>query len=307
MLATFLLASSVTITLPDAAKVTGTEMTVGAIATVTGDDPAEVKRVEALSLGYAPAPGFSRLMQAERISADLKRLVPELELEVTGALRCRVTPSVVTLTAAKLLEESGRVLRAGFEGADAKITATGPLSDLVVPAAAQTLELEASLPEKERAAGTWNVPVVVRIDGNVYRTVWTSWTVELWERQYVLRRAVSAGMTLRAEDFEVARVPVGPGVSNRTLQPATFGHAVARRDLAKGAVVTDGDVQRQVVIKRGDTISLEVHSGTIIVRALAIAQRDARVGDRIPVRLEQTGKELVAIVRGPETAEFQIK
>ncbi len=38
MIATFLLASSVTVTLPDAVKVTGTEMTVGAIATVTGNE-----------------------------------------------------------------------------------------------------------------------------------------------------------------------------------------------------------------------------------------------------------------------------
>ena len=68
----FLLSLGVQIELPTEARVRGAELDVGSVAQVTGDDAAEVERVRAISLGYAPAPGYSRLLQVERIAREIQ-------------------------------------------------------------------------------------------------------------------------------------------------------------------------------------------------------------------------------------------
>lgn len=307
MIAALLLTTGVTVSLPETVEVKGTELTVGVIAQVSGEDAALVARVEAVSLGYAPAPGFSRLLNQQHVASDLRRLMPSVEFKLAGAPRCRVTPVVVTVSATQVLEEAGATMRAAFAGADTRITSGGVLRDVVVPAARETFELRASLRERVPRAGSWSVPVEVLVDGAVYRTIWTQWNVEVWERCHVLRRNVRAGQALSYEDFELARVPVGKGRRSNALELEAFGDATALRALAKGEVITERDVKRTVVIKRGDTIGLQVRRGNVTVRTLAVALRDACVGDRLPVRLEKTGKEFMAVVTGPESVELRLK
>jgi hypothetical protein len=76
-----------TVTLPVDAKVKGTEIELGELCLVAGLDGELVARVRALELGYAPAPGFSRLLTAERIRAELARALPGVEIRVTGESR----------------------------------------------------------------------------------------------------------------------------------------------------------------------------------------------------------------------------
>lgn len=307
MFAALLLSTGVTVSLPETIEVKGTELTVGSIAQVTGQDAALVARVEAASLGYAPAPGYSRLLDGQRVAADLRQLMPSVQFQVTGAPRCRVTPEVVTLTAARLLQEADSALRGALEGEDVRITTSAQLADLQVPAPQEAMELRARLRDGAPRAGAWSVPVEILVDGEVYRTVWTRWEVELWERRHVLRHSVRAGQNLSSADFELVRVPVGSRSAHQALAPAALGDATARRALAKGAVVTDRDVERRVVIARGETIYLEVLRGRLRVRCLATALRDAHVGDHLPVRIQTSGKEFTALVTGPDSVELRLK
>ena len=307
MFAALLITTGITVSLPATVEVKGTELTIGAIAQVSGENADLVARVEAMSLGYAPAPGFSRLLDQQRVAQDLRRMLPSVTIQLSGASHCRVTPSVVTISAARLLEEAGSTMREAFAGADTRITAGRNVSDVLVPSGRESLELRAALREHTPRAGAWSVPVEIVIDGAVYRTVWTTWNVDVWARRHVLNRNIRAGESLSGADFDLIRVPVTPGPLARGLEPGALSHAKARRALAKGDVITDRDIERAVVIKQGDTIGIEVRRGQVTVRALAIALRDARIGDRLPVRVEKTGKEFNAVVTGPESVELRLK
>lgn len=307
MFAALLITTGITVSLPSTVEVMGTELTIGAIAQVSGEDADLVARVEAMSLGYAPAPGFSRLLDQRRVAQDLQRMLPSVTIQLSGASHCRVTPSVVTISAAMLLEEAGGTMREAFGSADTRITAGRNVSDVLVPRGKESLQLRAALRERTPRAGAWSVPVEILIDGAVYRTVWTTWNVEVWARRQVLNRDVRAGESLSEADFDLVRVPLGPGPLTQALEPGALSHAKARRALAKGEVVTDRDLQRAVVIKQGDTIGIQVRRGQVTVRALAVALRDARIGDRLPVRVQKTGKEFNAVVTGPESVELRLK
>lgn len=305
MLGTLLLTTGVTITLPQEVTVQGTELTVGAIATVTGEDIELVRRIEALSLGYAPAPGYSRLLDVERVAMQLSQRMPSVKFSFAGSPRCHVTPDVITVTETKLLAEAGEAMRGLFANSEARITAKGELNDVVIPRGKDSFSMKAKLPDQPVRAGAWNVPVELIVDGEVYRTVWTRWDVELWQRRYVLRRSVDVGEAIYANDFHMSRVALKPGMTERQLAPAAFDRAVARRPLSAGSIVTDKDVTRPVLVNRGDVLTLELTRGELVIRTVAFANQSGRLGDRIPVKLELTGKVVNATVTGPDTVELK--
>src|SRR5687768_12548967 len=108
MLLLALLFGGVTVTLSPQAKVRGTEIALGSIAAVSGDDAALVARVRELRLGYAPAPGYSRLLAGELLQAELTRTLPGTAVELKGAAACRVLPATEVV--------GGRAIEAAAKG-----------------------------------------------------------------------------------------------------------------------------------------------------------------------------------------------
>jgi flagella basal body P-ring formation protein FlgA len=140
------------------------------------------------------------------------------------------------------------------------------------------------------------VGVQILVDGDLYQTVWTAWSVELWERHPVLTRNVMRGEALSPSVVETRRVRLGAGFRGEPLGANALLGSVAVRDLAAGSVLFGRDVQRKRLIERGDIISVEVRRGTITARTTAIAQQDGRRGDRIRVQATTSGRELVGVV-----------
>ena len=295
--------------LPPEARVQGMELTLGQVATVSGSDSELVARAGALSLGYSPAPGFQRVLELERLRALLLRDLGDVTVNVTveGAERCRVRTATTTVTVERLRQEARAALRASLGEADVDVLPIGSLVALEVPEPREELTLQAVGSGRELGAGTWTIPVRVYVDGELYRTVSTSWEVALWERRSVLRRAVSAGDSLRPEDFETRRVRVGAGPEARALPPEVLEQAVAARNLEEGAVLSEHDVERRLVLHRGDVVSLEVQRGKVVVRALVTSLGEGRIGDRVRVRCDRTGKELVARVRSGELVAMTLE
>lgn len=295
-----------TLELPAEVRVRGLEMTLGEVATVTGADATTVADVRALELGYAPAPGFQRVLDAARLQALVARSFPDVALSLAGSPRCRVLAATATVTPAELIAEARDALGARFGGKDFELDLQNELAELEVPEPRQGIVLEAALAASEHGVGTWSVPVRVLVDGELYRTVFTSWHVSRWERRQVLARPIRAGEVIRLEDVETRRVRVATGPEASPLAEGAFGHAVATRDLPAGAVVTERDVERTTVLRRGDAVSLEILRGGVQVRALAVALADGRVGDRIRVRCEKTSRELVAVVRSRQLVVLEL-
>jgi len=150
------------------------------------------------------------------------------------------------------------------------------------------------------------VPVEVLVDGVRYRTVWTSWRVDVWETRPVLSRPVRAGEELRPELFSRARVQVGRTVGMEPLDPSQVAGAVAKHDLAQGEGVTAMDVHRPAAVVLGATLFLRVKKGPIEARVSALALETGAVGDRIRIKTVEAGQELVATVVGRDLCEITL-
>ncbi len=294
MLATLLL-SGVTVVLPMEAPARGTELKLGAIAEVRGDDPALVERVRAFELGATPAPGFTRLLHAHRLREDLARAFPGLELKVTGEPACRVEPVVAEVSGADLQAAAAAEIATAFAGQDVSYEPRQPILPVSVPAGSVAptfrVRITGALPD----SGVLAVPVQVLVDGAPYRTVWTSWTVSRYEVLPVLARPLKNGESIQPSFLQNKRVEAN-GMRAKALPASMLVGAVAARDLSAGAPVTALDVHRPAVIGLGDDVTLEVRKGPICARVAAVSLGTAAIGDRLRVRSTSNEAEHSALV-----------
>ena len=175
------LLAGVTVTLPAEAHVRGSEIELGELCQVVGFDPDTLARARVVVLGYAPAPGFTRVLTADRLRAELTRALPDTPLRVLGESICRVQPEVEELSSEALQEVARLELQRAFEGIEATLTLVEAIPSLRLPQGDHGSELRARAPAGPRASGTLGVPVEVWVDGQCYRTIWTSWRVDVWE------------------------------------------------------------------------------------------------------------------------------
>ncbi|HEX6885523.1 MAG TPA: flagellar basal body P-ring formation chaperone FlgA [Planctomycetota bacterium] len=302
----FLPQAGVTVTLPVEARVKGTEIELGELCLVTGLDAELVARVRALELGYAPAPGFSRLFAAERLQAELERAVPGLRVTLAGERACRVWPEIEELAPATLEEAARTELARAFAGREAVFVLAEPIPAVTVPLGERGGRLVARPHQGALVSGVIGVPIEVLVDDLRYRTVWTSWRVDVWETRPVLARAVRAGEELRPDLFASARVQVASASTLEALDPRQVVGSVAKRDLAPGERVTAHDVHRPAAITLGATLFLRVKKGSIEARVSAVALETGSVGDRIRVKTADGRQELVATVVGRDLCEITL-
>jgi len=300
------LASAVTVELPMESFAGGTEIEVHEVAVVSGADAEAVALIESIELGYAPAPGYSRLLHADRIQLLLERKAPHIKVRMIGQRATRVWPEVEEIAKSEVEAIALAELRRTYQTADATFRLAATLPTIVVPASASSHSLRATVDERKLASGTISVPVEVIVDGATYRTVWTSWKSEVYETLPVLKQPVKAGEVMSPEMFERRRVRRMSGARAKPLASIQLLGAVAARDLAPGSVVVGTDVHRPALVTKGDTIFLCVKKGGITARVSAVALSTGAAGDRIRVRATGTNQDLTAVITSRDVAEIDL-
>jgi flagella basal body P-ring formation protein FlgA len=227
----------------------------------------------------------------ERLRADLARTLPGTAVEVGGAASCRVLPATEVVAGPAIEAAARGELLRRLEGGDVELSLAGELPDVEVPCGERALELRAVVDSAARAGGSVSVPVRLMVDGALYRTVWTSWRVAVWEEACVPARAILAGETISLDMLEKRRVASG---GEPALPAALCLGATAARELAPGQPLRESDLLRPLLVRRGDPLFLEVRRGGIHARIGAVADSDARAGERLRVTVLDTRRSLTA-------------
>ena len=281
---------TVTITLPLEAHIQGTEIELGEVASLEGDAEL-VARLEALELGYAPAPGYSRLLRMDQIRSTLLRRAPEVSVRFRGQHASRIWPQVEEV-GAQAIEEAARTALLRFVGASAaSLSPIGEIQGVKVPASAQGATLRARV--EGTSGATTSVAVEVLVDSGIYRTLWTRWTAERWVDVPVLARDVAVGEVFTAAHFHTERRSVA-GPVPAALSPDTLIGTSATRPLQAGSIVRQTDMRRSFAIRAGENLVLAVKKGAVEARVPAVALEAAAIGSRLRVRLAAGEQDLTA-------------
>lgn len=290
-----LLTLGVRVELAPEAHVTGAELTLGSIASVQGADPAEVAAVSAVRLGYAPAPGYSRLLQTSRIARELGLQAPEVQVSFVGARATRVWPELEVVRGATIESVAREELQRLTGAVDASFELVQPASDLQVPSGRAPAGLSAKLEGGRLTPGQVSIPVQISVDGNPWRSVWSTWNVTMWDTRPVLARDAAAGTAITPDMLVLRRMPVESveGLTAEKLVGASFARA-----MKAGEAIQPADVVRAVLVQTGAILTLEVRKGAITARVNVTAEEAGARGDRVRVRLMDSERTMQALVLG---------
>ena len=289
-----------TVDLPLSADVRGREVTLGAVARVACDDDALRGQLEAFDLGYAPAPGYSRLLYGYRIEEEIERAFPGLDVQVSGERSVRVRPVVERIEAEALERAALRAVEAAAVGGDFAIRSRGDVAELLVPAGAEPARLVVKPLDAPLASGSVSVPVEVWVDGSPYRTRWAAFEVVEWQTVAVLAVDLPPGTVLEAAHFRMERITRQPGEAAAPLPVAALVGSATARGLRAGRAVTELDVHRPLAIVSGSQVYVEVRRGSVVARSLGAAIDSGSIGDRIRVTVQPSGREMRGVVAGRE-------
>jgi flagella basal body P-ring formation protein FlgA len=305
MLTTLLLAGA-TITLPIRAEVHGTEFTLGQVAAIESTDATEVARLEAVKLGYAPSPGFSRLLQAARIEETVRRQAPDLEFRIAGQPACRVHPAIERVDPKDLVAFAEKELEKLALGQDASWVLSQVVPAIEVPAGAGKSTLRVRRGAQKFLGGPVSIPVQVEVDGEPYRTVYVTWDVSLFETVPVLVKDVPAGARLTPAMFARERRRVVASGLKKPLGQTQVVGSIAARDMRAGVPVAEIDVHRPIAVQIGRSVTLEVVRGPIQARTNGIALESGAVGDRIRVNLQPQNREMTGVIVGQDYVRLDL-
>jgi flagella basal body P-ring formation protein FlgA len=137
-------------------------------------------------------------------------------------------------------------------------------------------------------------------------TASSSWTVyvpiaiEAQTPVLVLRRAANRGARLTSEDVEIqTRVVQGTGASYLT-DVAELGGRTLKRPLGAGAALTVDAMMDDMVVKRGQRVTLLAAVGGLEVRAAGVAMNDAAAQGRVKVQNITSNRIVEGVVESPD-------
>lgn len=290
------LLGGVVVELPPSAKVRGTELRLGDVATIRGDDEALVRMVSNHVLGQTPSPGYARQLVRDDIARELRALLGDTDLAVRGAPLVRISTLTMTITAEDQITEARQALVEIFQGRDVEFQNRGVVEHLIMPEPRESFSIKARTASLRATPGPQGVAVDVTVDGVLWRTLWSSWNVDIYENWPVLRTAVKKGETLLSAHFDDRRIKLGTGRITLPLGRDAYGVAVAKQDMPVGRLVLEEDVTRAWTVMRGDRVQLEVRSGEVVAHVRGTIITNGRVGDRVSVKLDVNDREVVAVV-----------
>ena len=77
------------------------------------------------------------------------------------------------------------------------------------------------------------------------------------------------------------------------------------RGLPAGSIVHVDDLRIENIVRHGEPLSVEITHGSFHIKVDGIAQRNGRIGEKIPVRVSKTKKEIFAEVVGEGRVRMQ--
>jgi flagella basal body P-ring formation protein FlgA len=146
-----------------------------------------------------------------------------------------------------------------------------------------------------------SVPIALRVDGKLARTVVAGYRVTTYVHTATAARDLAPGRVLAESDLALARIASNgrPAVGLDVLVGRKLSSATA-----KGAPLYVEQTVPDTVVKPGQAAILLVRDGIVVLTVDVVARTGGAIGDTVTVFNPQTHKAIAAIVTGPNRVEL---
>ncbi len=278
-------AAPVTVAVNAEATVTGPIITLGELATITGDDKERIKALAAIKLGNASSPGHRLALTSDTLGVRLAGAGADL-----SDINWLVPPTIIITTAAQTI--SGDRLQAAASEAlltqlsgdgdtELSVTPLGTPPDVMAPLG--SVDLKAEFPAGIRFNAPTAAVVAISADGRPFTTVSLRFNVKAYQQVVVAARNIAAREAITADSVRTERREIGKMAGYITDTGKVLGLA-ARRPITAGTPLTEAAVDKPLMVKRGTVVTILVKAGGMIITAGGQAMQDGREGELIRVQ-----------------------
>lgn len=287
--------------LRDTVLLAGETLTLGDVAEISYPDPEWENALRKLSLGVPPLPGEERVITPQDIyTRVVARRIPNLDyIYFSGAPFVRVQAAGVLLEGSSVAARLREALRDRFPQAE-RIEVT--LEDDRIPFPSS--DFQVVLPGTLKP---WGVQRAVLVDAQGTKKREVRFTVSVYQPVVRAARDLRPGETIREGDVTLQVEPLSLE-TERALGSleAVLGKPV-RRTVRAGDVLTPALLGKDVLIKRGDLVTLVAQYKGVVVTAPGKARGEGTLGDRIVVENLSSRKRMEGIIVDERTVQVVVQ
>lgn len=101
----------------------------------------------------------------------------------------------------------------------------------------------------------------------------------------ITKRVIRIGEIIQKDDIEISKVDVSSTNESELVNNIDnlYGK-IARNGIPKGSVIKKNDITNEILIKKGQIITIVAQSGAVTIKTLGTALQDGGIGDMIRVK-----------------------
>ena len=167
-------------------------------------------------------------------------------------------------------------------------------------------EIKPRLIAQNAQIGINTIALDIMVDGSLFSSVNTALQVKAVAEVLVANTTIRQGDVVslsntQAEMRDISKI-------NSPIDSGSISDGsgwIAKRTINVGTVLTSIDIKSQPIIKRGQTITLRVICGAVLLTTTAQAKQDGIIGDSIQVRSDVSSADVQAVVVEQGIAEIR--
>jgi flagella basal body P-ring formation protein FlgA len=292
-------AADVELSLKSEALVMGPRIRLAEVAVLSERDPA-TPALAAIDLGGAPLPGYGDRFTRREIERLIRMQGLQGQVVWHGAEAVRIERMSHAYATAALSAAAQAYLQGLLQGEFKRVELelAEPLPAVQVPYGEVSLKPR-PLPFEQAVHRRVAVWMDVAVDGTFVRSVTVPFRVAAYKPVLVAVRDLPAGAIPQCDLLQTREMDVAALDSPPLPADCHFAQGHLKRALAQGAPLLKLNLQTPVAVAHGDSVSLQMIDGALILESRAIAMADGEVGQRINVKPSAGTEAIVAEVIAP--------
>lgn len=280
------------------AEIDGTEVSLGSVAEIEAA-PADRTYLAGLTVARAPEPGQAANVPVKDLWAQLLKFEPRLaQVRPTGATAVEIRRTGVTVGPDRiraLLESyiakhrdslpEARIALVDYQAPRPFVLPVGPLETEIYPADPDLLHNR-------------SFSIIFRVNGRVLRNLSVRAGLSAIGPVVAANADLPRGTIITPDDLQLVERELGD-LRSPFFHPDELVGRVVTRNLRRGDVLGDNMVEIPPAVKRGDVVSISIQRGPLALTALGVARRDGKPGESIPVRNNDSQRDVLCRVLGP--------
>lgn len=298
-----------TVELKTRTTVPGGKVKLADIAQVQEDDATLKGKIEAVDLGQAPNPGYTRYISKEIVASRLRSQgVDPTAIVFTGAEGALITVKSAMISGQELGQLGKEFLKSKLSGLDGDFVVESDRtpSDLLVPVATGITTFNVKWHGVPRALGAVAVDLEVLVDNERFTSVPLNYNIRRFAEVLMAAKDIARDEPFHAANTTVVRTEITKVQGNIAQALDEMAPYVARRVIKAGSVIRAEDGFLPVVVHKDQAVNVTVKKGALLIRSRGVARQNGALGDTVQVLNPDSGRLFRCKVTGPNRVSVHL-